>query len=84
MYRYINYLAVLLLALPLISQAKASPNAKQRAIAEARLQVPGRVLAADPVQGDASTYRVKVLRPDGRVKVIRIGNGAGKKSKKHR
>lgn len=50
---------------------------KQVVIEQALAQVPGRVLAADLQQGQPPRYKVKVLRGDGRLKVLHINAKTG-------
>jgi hypothetical protein len=68
-----SLLLALLMILPLAHPAWASDRADnlQDAIAQVQRETGGRVLSADAVPaGGRELYRIKVLTPDGRVRVI--------------
>lgn len=63
-------LALLLLPMPLAWAGDRADNL-QDAIAQVQRETGGRVLSADAVPaGGRELYRIKVLTPDGRVRVI--------------
>jgi len=95
--RLLACLPALLLAVPAhaLPQAK-TPMTLEEAVTRVQQDTGGKILSADPRQlGRRTEYRIKVLTPDGHVRVIVIssdaprtgtgknpaGNGAGNKEK---
>lgn len=65
------FLAVALLVAVMPAAARERMSSLQEAIEEVQRETGGRVLAADTVRaGPREMYRIKVLTPDGRVRVI--------------
>lgn len=68
--------ASLLVAVPAVG--RDSVSSLQEAIAEVQRETGGKVLAADSVSaGNRELYRIKVLTPDGRVRVVTKASRAG-------
>ena len=69
---------VLCLCLALLSSAAASAATREKltlreAVARVQQQTQGRILAAQTVgRGARQVYRIKVLTPDGRVRVVQV------------
>lgn len=90
-------LPALLLAGPVMAAPRdKTPMTLEEAVAKVQQETGGKILSADPRRlGRRTEYRIKVLTPDGHVRVIAItsdapraasgknpaGNGAGKKEK---
>lgn len=65
------FLLVALFAIAAPATAREQVSSLQEAIEEVQRETGGRVLAADTVRaGPRELYRIKVLTPDGRVRVI--------------
>lgn len=65
------FLVIALLVAALPASGRERMSSLQEAIEEVQRETGGRVLAADTVRaGPRELYRIKVLTPDGRVRVI--------------
>lgn len=63
------------------SSAPAQPMSLEQAVKQVQHQTHGHILAADSVaRGKNHVYRIKVLTPQGRVKVVQLHSNAQKKS----
>jgi uncharacterized membrane protein YkoI len=78
---HILLLASLLAATTLAVQADDRVGSLQEAVEQVQRETGGRVLSADTVRaGPRELYRIKVLTPDGRVRVVtKSSRGAGRR-----
>jgi uncharacterized membrane protein YkoI len=72
--------ACVLLTTATIAMANDSTGSLQEAIEEVQRETGGRVLSADVVRaGPRQLYRIKVLTPDGRVRVVTKSSRGGRR-----
>jgi uncharacterized membrane protein YkoI len=78
---HILLLASVLAATAPAAQANDRVGSLQEAVEEVQRETGGRVLSADTVRaGPRELYRIKVLTPDGRVRVVtKSSRGAGRR-----
>ena len=66
-------LALLVVALSLAPALHAREIGVQEAVAQAQQQTPGKVLSAQSLRlGKRKIYRIKILTPDGQVRIVQI------------
>lgn len=62
---------------PRSSASGGAPSSLEQAVKQVQRQTHGHILAADTIQrGQTKVYRIKVLTPDGQMRVMQLNSGA--------